>query len=141
MIMKEYKTKKGLYNIEFDLQFRDNLTLIAGDSGKGKTLMFKGLQARSLLKDSNIICVDINRQNLGELKAIRDVSGKLIVIDNADIMLDDIDRYTITLNKNKNQYIILGRNPSGLGLTPTECALMKIRDDKVVLTYPFLGEC
>ena len=37
-------------------------------------------------------------------------TGKLIVIDNADILLNDDTRKYISLD-DKNQYLIIGRNP------------------------------
>ena len=42
--------------------------------------------------------------------------GKLIVIDNADILLDDDTRKYISLD-DKNQYLIIGRNPKNLFTT------------------------
>lgn len=45
--------------------------------------------------------------------------GKLIIIDNADILLDDAMRSYIALDGN-NQYIIIGRNPTGLLLNIDE---------------------
>ena len=50
-------------------------------------------------------------------KDIKDVinkaEGKLIVIDNADILLDDDTRKYISLD-GRNQYLIIGRNPRNL---------------------------
>ena len=43
-------------------------------------------------------------------------TGKLIVIDNADILLDDDTRKYISLD-DKNQYLIIGRNPKNLFTT------------------------
>ena len=43
-------------------------------------------------------------------------TGKLIVIDNADILLDDNTRKYISLD-DKNQYLIIGRNPKNLFAT------------------------
>ena len=45
--------------------------------------------------------------------------GKLIVIDNADLLLDDNMRWYIATDAN-NQYIIIGRNPMGLMLQQDE---------------------
>ena len=45
--------------------------------------------------------------------------GKLIVIDNADLLLDDNMRWYIATDAN-NQYIIIGRNPTGLMLQQDE---------------------
>ena len=41
------------------------------------------------------------------------------MIDNADILLDDSMRSYIAFDE-KNQYIIIGRNPTGLQLTVDE---------------------
>jgi hypothetical protein len=45
-----------------------------------------------------------------------DTKGKLIVIDNADILLNDEIRKYISLDGN-NQYLIIGRNPKNLFAT------------------------
>lgn len=42
--------------------------------------------------------------------------GKLIVVDNADILLDNETRKYISLDGN-NQYLIIGRNPKNLFTT------------------------
>ena len=53
-------------------------------------------------------------------KNIKDIisqeNGKLIVIDNADILLDDDTRKYISLD-DKNQYLIIGRNPKNFFAT------------------------
>ena len=47
---------------------------------------------------------------------IKGASGKLIVIDNADVLLDDSVRKHIALD-DRNQYLIIGRNPKNLFAT------------------------
>lgn len=47
---------------------------------------------------------------------ISGVKGKLIVIDNADILLNDETRKYISLDA-QNQYLIIGRNPKNLFAT------------------------
>ena len=44
---------------------------------------------------------------------IKSSTGKLIVIDNADILLNNNTRKYIALD-DKNQYLIIGRNPHNL---------------------------
>ena len=53
------------------------------------------------------------------VKVVNRSKGKLIIIDNADILLDDAMRSYIALDGN-NQYIIIGRNPTGLLLNIDE---------------------
>ena len=50
------------------------------------------------------------------LKILQNTEGKLIVIDNADILLSDRTRKYISLDE-KNQYLIIGRNPRNLFTT------------------------
>ena len=50
------------------------------------------------------------------LKILQNTKGKLIVIDNADILLSDRTRKYISLDE-KNQYLIIGRNPRNLFTT------------------------
>ena len=65
-------------------------------------------------------------------KNIKDIisheEGKLIVIDNADILLDDDTRKYISLD-DKNQYLIIGRNPHNLFATKEN--LFELESEKV----------
>ncbi|MBQ6133214.1 MAG: RluB protein [Lachnospiraceae bacterium] len=57
------------------------------------------------------------------------------MIDNADIMLDDALRWYIATDV-KNQYILIGRNPTGLMLDQEEIMELESRteDGKTVFT-------
>lgn len=64
----------------------------------------------------DIVCLNYLdfQKNIGDI--IRNTERKLIVIDNADILLDDDTRKYIALD-DKNQYLIIGRNPKNLFAT------------------------
>lgn len=64
----------------------------------------------------DIVCLNYldYQKNIGDI--IRNTERKLIVIDNADILLDDDTRKYIALD-DKNQYLIIGRNPKNLFAT------------------------
>ena len=47
---------------------------------------------------------------------LMEIKGKLIVIDNADILLDNETRKYISMDEH-NQYLIIGRNPKNLFTT------------------------
>lgn len=110
VVMENLKARHTTFSVEF--HFTNNITLLMGDSGMGKTLVFGILQELSAT-DRRIICInylDINK----EIKdAIEKVSGKLIIIDNADAILNDDMRKAIAFDK-ENQYLIIGRNPKNL---------------------------
>ena len=64
----------------------------------------------------NIVCLNYldYQKNIGDI--IRNAEKKLIVIDNADVLLDDDTKKYIALD-DKNQYLIIGRNPKNLFAT------------------------
>lgn len=64
----------------------------------------------------DILCINYLDYQKDILDMICKVQGKLIVIDNADILLDDRTRKYISLD-GKNQYLIIGRNPKNLFAT------------------------
>ena len=69
--------------------------------------------------DAAIQCLPATGKLPAGLQAVKRSKGKLIIIDNADILLDDAMRSYIVLDGN-NQYIIIGRNPTGLLLNIDE---------------------
>ena len=64
----------------------------------------------------DILCLNYldYQKNIKEM--ISQVKKKLIVIDNADILLDDETRKYISLDAD-NQYLIIGRNPKNFYAT------------------------
>ncbi len=66
--------------------------------------------------NSNIVCINYQDYKKDIKKIIAAETGKLIVIDNADILLDDDTRKYILMD-DKNQYLIMGRNPKNLFVT------------------------
>lgn len=64
----------------------------------------------------NIMCINYQDYYKNIKKMILEETGKLIVIDNADILLDDDTRKYISMD-HKNQYLIIGRNPKNLFTT------------------------
>lgn len=64
----------------------------------------------------HILCLNYldYQKNIREI--VSQTEGKLIVIDNADILLNDETRKFISLD-NRNQYLIIGRNPKNLFAT------------------------
>ena len=86
-----------------------------GDSGTGKSVAFSILQ-EAASTDDRIIPVSYVSKDIENL--IRNQTGKLIVVDNADVLLTDELRKYIAFDS-QNQYLIFGRNPKNL-MTTTE---------------------
>ncbi len=121
MICERLQTKHTSFDVDLELSY--NITFIYGDSGTGKSAVFSFL--RELAAENKIIkCFNYLDKSKGYKNAIKQSNGKLFVIDNADILLDDSIRQYIAMDE-KNQYIIIGRNPTGLFLCQDEIFEMK----------------
>ena len=113
VVMEHFSTVHTSFVVDFTL--KNNITILMGDSGTGKTAAFSFIR-ECMAVNPKILCLNY----LDYQKDIKDVinktEGKLIVIDNADILLDDDTRKYISLD-GRNQYLIIGRNPKNLFTT------------------------
>lgn len=113
IVMEHFSTEHTSFVLDFE--FTNNITILTGDSGTGKTASFSFIKECMAL-NPDIICLNYldYQKNIGDI--IKNVDKKLIVIDNADVLLDDDTRKYIALD-DKNQYLIIGRNPKNLFAT------------------------
>lgn len=113
IVMEHFSTVHTSYIVNF--KFTNNITILTGSSGTGKTASFSFIK-ECMAVNPDIVCLNY----LDYQKDIKDIiskqKGKLIVIDNADILLNDDTRRYISLD-DKNQYLIIGRNPKNLFAT------------------------
>ena len=105
MVMDHFKTVHTSYIINFN--FTNNITILTGESATGKTAAFSFIK-ECMAVNPDILCINYLDYQKDILDMICKVQGKLIVIDNADILLDDRTRKYISLD-GKNQYLIIGR--------------------------------
>ena len=110
IIMEHFYTVHTSYIINFI--FTNNITILTGDSATGKTAVFSFIKECTVI-NPNILCLNYLDYQRNMKKIISETKGKLIVVDNADILLDDETRKYISLDDN-NQYLIIGRNPKNL---------------------------
>lgn len=113
LVMNRFFTIHTSFIVDF--KFTNNITILMGDSGTGKTLAFSFIR-ECMAVNPKLLCINYldYQKDIGDM--IRKADGKLIVIDNADILLDDDTRKYISLD-DKNQYLIIGRNPKNLFTT------------------------
>ncbi len=114
-------TKHTSFDVK--LQLDNNVTFISGDSGTGKSALYSFLEELAA-EDKRIKCFNYLDLKKSYKSSIKRSKGKLFIIDNADILLDDDLRNYIALDE-KNQYIIIGRNPTGLLLNMDEIYELK----------------
>ena len=108
IVINRIQTRHTSFQVNFQLE--NNITFLCGDSGTGKSAVFSFLKELSA-EDKRIKCFNYLDWNKSYKSSIKRSKGKLIIIDNADILLDDAMRSYIALDGN-NQYIIIGRNPT-----------------------------
>ncbi len=125
IVLSKIETSHTNYYVKFDLQY--NITFINGDSGTGKSAAFSFIQELAT-EDRRIKCFNYLDIKKGYKSAIKQAKGKVFVIDNADILLDDGMRQYIAMDT-ENQYIVIGRNPTGLMLDKD--AIFELASDKV----------
>ena len=113
IVMDHFSTVHTSYIVDFD--FTNNITILTGSSGTGKTASFSFIK-ECMAVNPDIICLNYLDYQKDIKEIIRNQKGKLIVIDNADILLNDDTRKYISLD-DKNQYLIIGRNPKNLFAT------------------------
>lgn len=113
IVMEHFSTVHSAFIVDFN--FKNNITILMGDSGTGKTASFSFIK-ECMAVNPQILCLNYLDYQKDVKEIIRHTEGKLIVIDNADILLDDDTRKYISLD-DKNQYLIIGRNPKNLFAT------------------------
>ena len=121
VVLDRIQTRHTSFEVDFILE--NNITFIVGDSGTGKSAVFSFLQEMAA-EDKRIRCLNYLDQKRNYRNTIRQSRGKLIIIDNADILLDDAMRWYIATD-GQNQYIIIGRNPTGLLLSQDDIVELK----------------
>lgn len=132
IISEHIYTQHTSFVVDFHLDM--NITLIAGDAGEGKSFVYRMLKELSA-ENKEIRCFNYLDIKSNYKNSIKLSKRKLFIIDNADILLDDKMRNYIALDSN-NQYIIIGRNPTGLQLTADEIYELKSekKDEKTLFT-------
>ena len=113
MIYKNITFKADPFS--YDLIFDDRITLVGGDSGTGKTVLYE------ILEDLRLT---------DEYKAIK--LFNFIVIDNADILIDDDIRRFINFEFS-NQYMLFLRNCDGLNVSDKSFKVLKLEDNRITL--------
>lgn len=121
----------------YSLSFADRITLVRGDSATGKTYLYQMLEDLKMTKEyQKIKLFNYKSEEFhSNLKKCRD---KFIVIDNADLLLDDADRNFINFDSS-NQYMLFARNCDGLNLSAGSFMVLEEMDYKVELQGELVG--
>ena len=115
----------------YDLSFDDRITLVGGDSGTGKTVLYNMFEDLRLTDEYNAIKLfNYRTDNIAEnLKKCR---NSFIVMDNAYILIDDDIRRFINFELS-NQYMLFLRNCDGLNVSDRSFKMLQFNNNKITL--------
>ena len=133
VVKKEYNT--SYLDVTVNLVLDYNICFVIGDSGVGKSFLWQ------ILSDDSALVGYLQTYNYRDInkeidKQIMEAKGKLIVIDNTDILLSSKLRQHIAFDTN-NQYILFGRNPESLFLTKENFKEIRFNDRTIYLENAF----
>lgn len=120
-----FKADPFSYNLEFD----DRITLVGGDSGK--TVLYEMLEDIRLTDDYKAIKL-FNYKSDNFLESIKQCRDSFIVIDNADILINDEVRKFINFEFS-NQYMLFLRNCDGLNVSDKSFKVLKFDNNMITL--------
>ena len=115
----------------YDLVFEDRITLVGGDSGTGKTVLYEMLEDLKLTNEYHAIKL-FNYKSENILENLERCRNNFIVIDNADILIDDDIRRFINFEFS-NQYMLFLRNCDGLNVSDKSFKVLKLEENKITL--------
>ena len=122
-----FKADPFLYDLELD----DRITLVGGDSGTGKTVLYEMLEDIRLTDEYSSIKL-FNYKSDGFLGAIRQCKDSFIVVDNADNLMNDDVRRFINFEVS-NQYMLFLRNCDGLNVSDKSFKVLKFDNNRITL--------
>ena len=115
----------------YDLTFDDRITLVGGDSGTGKTVLYEMLEDIRLTEEYKAIKL-FNYKSDDFLEAIKQCRNSFIVIDNADCLISDDVRRFINF-ETSNQYMLFLRNCDGLNVSDKSFKVLKFDNNRITL--------
>lgn len=129
MIYKNIAFKADPFS--YDLTFDDRITLVGGDSATGKTVLYEMLEDLRLADDYKAIKL-FNYKSDNLLESMKQCKDKFIVMDNADILMDDAIRQFINFEFS-NQYMLFLRNCDGLNVSDKSFKVLKFEQNRITL--------
>lgn len=115
----------------YDLTFDDRITLVGGDSATGKTVLYEMLEDLRLTDEYKAIKL-FNYKTDNILESMKQCKDKFIVMDNADILMDDEIRKFINFEFS-NQYMLFLRNCDGLNVSDKSFKVLKLDKNRITL--------
>lgn len=115
----------------YELSFDDRITLVGGDSGTGKTVLYNMLEDLRMTEEYSAIKL-FNYKTDHILENLKKCRESFVVMDNADILIDDDIRKFINFEFS-NQYMLFLRNCDGLNVSDKSFKVLKLENNRITL--------
>ena len=115
----------------YELVFDDRITLVGGDSGTGKTVLYEMLEDLRLTDAYHAMKL-FNYKTDNVEESLEKCRNNFIVMDNADILINDDMRKFINFEFS-NQYMLFLRNCDGLNVSDKSFKVLKLEKNKIIL--------
>lgn len=128
---------KSFDGMNVDIKLKSRRTILSGDSGTGKTFLYSILDNHNLVdNEDKIKCIDIDNVDRSNpqltVEILKPLVDHVIVIDQADEVLDYPVIYDHVMYDTKNYYILMGRKCSSY---ITELADLEIKGNHIGIEY------
>ena len=132
-------------DIHFNLQLRPRITVIKGDSATGKSLLWKTIEnIKYTEKDitSEQVAANIElinrRTDVTKIEQYLASMGKLIIIDNADLLFREDHSYSENIaSSTGNHFLIFSRDTADLGVTPNHYGEFLMNGKTISVSYAY----
>ena len=127
----------------YDLDLKERMVFVTGDSGVGKTYLYNQIAQYKVYSHAvNILCynVGILTGNLSLEEQLKGVQNKLIILDNADIIVPHALRRKIASDYN-NQYLIFCHSTGGYAPANNSIVHLRISRDTCKFEYIYEKLC
>ena len=110
-----YTVSLAAKRVEFFLELKKNITVIAGNSGSGKTTFVNLLDThmrspRSVLLMCDVPVIHLIEQNWAG--TLRSISNSIVVLDADDrFVIDEGETFSDIVKNTDNYFVIMSRNP------------------------------
>ena len=131
---------RDLNGIRYHFKFKGTKTIVCGATATGKTLLCNKLL--DIINDDNIGMKPYDASNIFIMtrenkKLLYEQRENLIIIDRAEMMLNDEDIEFINNDTSINRYLIFARAPLGIYLSPNYFAEIICNGIELEIRYLF----
>lgn len=151
MVLKELMLN-SLKRASIHIHFNGPITVIGGDSSTGKTYLIERLLGERGICNSPVKYldriviitereVDYSSENgiilsrVEILRKLQENTNKLIIIDNADMILPSLNITAQDLQDSQNQFLLFSRRGRDYGATVNTIGMFDIKDNTIRTAY------